>query len=227
MTYRYYATQAACTADTHHSGGTLVGTVTVTNGTVPQSSDVTFNTTGSVFWQAVYSGDANNGGSVSTCGSEQLQITPKAPVISTALSPASAVAVGASVHDTSTIANATATAGGSVDYRYYATQAACTADSAGSAGTEVGSVTVTNGVVPPSANVSFATAQTVYWRAIYSGDANNQAAKSDCSTEQLAVVDANIAITPLAPTNEVGHAHTFTVTVMKNTGSAASSRRPV
>ena len=34
-------------------------------------------------------------------------------------------------------------------------------------------------------------------------------------------VDANIAISPLTATNEVGTAHTFTVTVMKNTGTGS------
>jgi hypothetical protein len=36
------------------------GPVTVTNGAVPNSSDVTFNTPGIYYWQAGYSGDANN-----------------------------------------------------------------------------------------------------------------------------------------------------------------------
>jgi len=219
VTYRYYATQAACTADTNHSGGTLVNTVTVTNGVVPASNGVTFNTTGTVYWQAVYSGDGNNNGSVSTCASEPLTINPKVPTIATNLQPGAAVAVGTSVHDTATISNATSDASGSVDYRYYTSQSACTADTNGTGGTDVGSVTVASGVVPQSASVQFNTAQTVYWRAIYSGDGNNQGAKSDCASEQLSVVDAKIVINPLTATNEVGSPHVFTVTVMKNTGS--------
>src|SRR3974390_2011734 len=96
--------------------GTLVNTVNVTNGNVPQSNDVSFNTTGTVYWLAVYTGDSNNNGSVSKCGDEPLSITVKVPTIQTDLKPGATVAVGTTVHDTATISNATADASGTVDY---------------------------------------------------------------------------------------------------------------
>jgi len=48
------------------------GTVTVTNGAVPNSSDVTFNTPG----KGSYSGGANNAAAISMCTDEQLVISP-------------------------------------------------------------------------------------------------------------------------------------------------------
>ena len=106
--------------------------------------------------------------------------------ITTSLSPA-VISVGGSTQDTATLHIATSNAGGTVDYRYYATQAACTADTAGSAGTNVGSVTVNNGSVPNSASVTLSTAGTYYFAAFYSGDTNNSKATSNCSTELLTV----------------------------------------
>src|SRR5207248_1319714 len=52
------------------------GTVNVTNGSVPNSNDVTFNTPGTYYWQASYSGDANNKPAVSRCTDEKLVIAP-------------------------------------------------------------------------------------------------------------------------------------------------------
>ena len=55
MAYSYY-TNNTCT-----TGKVAVNTVTVpTSGIVPNSNAVTFNSAGTYYWQAVYSGDANN-----------------------------------------------------------------------------------------------------------------------------------------------------------------------
>jgi hypothetical protein len=69
VTYTVY-TNSSCSA-----GARSAGKVTVTNGKVPNSNSLSF-TVGTYFWQAVYSGDANNSGSSSTCGSERLLIKP-------------------------------------------------------------------------------------------------------------------------------------------------------
>ena len=55
-----------------------------TSGNVPNSSTVTFNTAGTYYWQAVYSGDANNNGASSPCtatNNEQLTVTRRRPTI--------------------------------------------------------------------------------------------------------------------------------------------------
>jgi hypothetical protein len=46
----------------------------VTNGSPASSSSVTFNTPGTYYWQATYSGDVNNVGTKSPCGSEVLVV---------------------------------------------------------------------------------------------------------------------------------------------------------
>ena len=51
-------------------------------------------------------------------------------------------------------------------------------------------MTVTGGVVPPSAAHTFPAAGTFYWAAFYSGDPSNRAAASDCAIEPLVVTAA-------------------------------------
>jgi len=78
VTYTVY-TDGACSLNAQ-----AAGTVTVTNGVVPDSNPITFNQAGDFFWQAVYSGDANNNSATSACTSEHLVVTPKHPAMSTA-----------------------------------------------------------------------------------------------------------------------------------------------
>ena len=54
VTYSVYS-DSDCSEDKR-----AAGTVTVTNGQVPDSDTLQFNTAGTFFWQAVYSGDTNN-----------------------------------------------------------------------------------------------------------------------------------------------------------------------
>ena len=100
VAYSYY-TNNTCT-----TGTVTVNTVTVaTNGTVPNSSTVTFTSAGTYYWQAVYSGDANNNGASSPCTAgtnEQLTVTKASPTISTTLS-AVEHRPGTTAHDTSTL----------------------------------------------------------------------------------------------------------------------------
>ena len=156
------------------------GTVSVSNGVVPDSSPITFNSAGTFYWQAVYSGDANNAPAKSACTSEILTVSPKSPSISTALSSTS-VSIGTTVQDSATLTGATSNAGGTVTYTVYS-DANCSLN-AQSAGT----VTVTNGVVPDSNAITFNSAGTFYWQAVYSGDANNNGATSSCTSEQVVV----------------------------------------
>src|SRR5438477_156037 len=82
------------------------GTKTVTNGVVPDSNGIQFNSAGTFYWQAVYSGDSNNNGATSACTSEKLVINPNSPTMSTAqnLIP----------NDSATLSGLTSNAGGSV-----------------------------------------------------------------------------------------------------------------
>jgi hypothetical protein len=67
-----------CTADERDAGEK-----TVVNGIVPNSNALVFNTPGTYYWQAVYSGNTQNSAATSTCGSEILTVlattTPPVP----------------------------------------------------------------------------------------------------------------------------------------------------
>ena len=173
VTYTVYS-DSGCTAKAADAG-----TVTVTNGSVPNSSDVSLTTPGVYFWQASYSGDGNNNPATSACTSEQLIVRTN-PSVTTTLSGTS-IAIGDSVHDSATLNGASSDAGGTVTYTVYSNDT-CT-QGAVSAGT----VTVTNGVVPDSSAIQFNNAGTFYWQAVYSGDLKNNGAVSACLSEVLVV----------------------------------------
>jgi len=182
VTYTAYS-DAACTQNPRDAG-----TKTVTNGVVPQSDSLVFNSTGTFYWQAVYSGDANNNGATSTCTDEVVTIGKNSPSITTKLNgdqPSISVVVGSSVYDTATLTGATADAGGTVTYTVYSDNA-CTQDAR-----DAGTKTVTNGVVPDSNSLAFNDAGTFYWQAVYSGDTKNNGATSVCTAEVLTVTPKN------------------------------------
>ena len=68
VTYTVYS-DSACS-----QGARDAGTVDVTNGSVPDSNALVFTTAGTYFWQAAYSGDANNAAVTSACTDEQLTV---------------------------------------------------------------------------------------------------------------------------------------------------------
>jgi hypothetical protein len=181
VTYAVY-TDSACTQNPQDAG-----TVTVTNGAVPDSNPITFNHTGDFYWQAVYSGDAHNNPATSDCTSEHLVVTKKKPTIATTLS-ATTIEVGSTVHDSAGLAGTTPDAGGTVTYTVY-TDSACTLNPQ-----DAGTVTVTNGAVPDSNPITFNHTGDFYWQAVYSGDANNDGAVSDCTSEHLIVTPKHPAM---------------------------------
>jgi hypothetical protein len=170
------------------------GNVSVTNGVVPNSSSFQFITPGTYYWQAVYSGDMNNNAATSTCANGILTVQAVAgknsPTISTTLS-TSSILTGTIVHDSATLVGETSNATGTVVYKIF-TDTACTNLYA-----NAGSKTVANGIVPDSDNIQFNSAGTYYWQAVYSGDMNNNAATSTCTTEIL-TVSAQVTIPPTA-----------------------------
>jgi hypothetical protein len=174
VTYTVY-TDNACSL-----GARDAGTKTVTNGSVPDSDGLQFNSAGTFYWQAVYSGDSNNSGATSACTSEQLVIGPNSPSIATTLS-ATSGNVPLTVHDSATLTGATSDASGTVTYTVYSDNTCSTAFA------DAGTKTVTNGVVPDSNAVTFNSAGDFYWQASYSGDSNNDPATSVCTSEHLVV----------------------------------------
>ena len=100
--YRFYPSLSDCQTDTaafpktQPTGGTSAGTVTVTDGSVPDSDTVTFPDTGTFFWAAFYSGDANNAAADSACVNEQLTVVaaPVTPTPTASLKPAALPVTG-------------------------------------------------------------------------------------------------------------------------------------
>ncbi|HEX9304640.1 MAG TPA: hypothetical protein VGA31_09355, partial [Thermoanaerobaculia bacterium] len=174
VTYAVY-TNSSCSA-----GAQGAGTKTVTNGVVPDSNAITFNSAGDFYWQAAYSGDSNNNPATSTCTEEHLVVGKNSPSIATTLSK-SLANIGDSVHDSSALTGATSDAGGTVTYTVY-TNSSCSTGAQ-----SAGAKTVTNGVVPDSSAITFNSAGDFYWQAVYSGDGNNNPATSTCTEEHLVV----------------------------------------
>ena len=57
------------------------GTKPVTDGKPADSDGLVFDTAGTFYWQAVYSGDANNKGARSACTEEKLSVAPLSMVM--------------------------------------------------------------------------------------------------------------------------------------------------
>jgi hypothetical protein len=178
VTYHAYAGQNTCTGT-----DLLNSTVTVTNGSVPDSAATSFNNAGYYSFQATYSGDANNNPASSVCSTEQLLVKTN-PSIGTTLSGTS-VDVGSTVHDSATLSGATSDAGGTVTYTVY-TDNACSLGAR-----DAGTVTVSGGNVPDSNALAFNSTGTFYWQAVYSGDTKNNGATSPCQSEILTVNPKN------------------------------------
>ena len=194
--YAFYSSLSGCNAGTFATpGGTDLGTKTVTNGVVPNSNSTgAINAAGTYYFRAFYSGDPNNTGPVSSaCTDETLVVSPNAPSITTLLSNLGPISIGGSVSDSATLHNQTADAGGSVKYAFYSSLSGCNAGTfATPGGTDLGTKTVTNGVVPNSNSTgAINAAGTYYFRAFYSGDPNNTGPVSSACTDETLVVSPN------------------------------------
>src|SRR4051794_32347761 len=134
------------------------------------------------------------------CAGEALVERTNTPTITTLLSNLGPVAIGTSLHDSATLHSQTADAGGTVKYAFYSVLADCTAGSFDTpGGIDLGTKTVTNGSVPDSnATGPINAAGTYYFRAFYSGDANNTGpVSSTCASETLVVSPNTPTITTL------------------------------
>ena len=157
------------------------------------SAAYTTTAIGTYRWIATYNGDANNNSVSGACNdaNESVVVSPTSPSITTSLvggnkSGASiTVPLGTAVHDTSTLVNATANAGGTVHYRIF-TDATCD-----TLLTDAGTIDVVNGLPGSSSSYTFNQAGKYYWQADYSGDVNNEPATSACNLE-IVTVEPNI-----------------------------------
>ena len=81
ISYAYYS-DSACTLD---AVDPTPATNDVVDGAAPDSTSHTFNSAGTFYWQATYSGDANNTAPVSSPCDEILVVAPNAVSVSTTL----------------------------------------------------------------------------------------------------------------------------------------------
>ncbi len=153
------------------------GTKTVTNGDVPDSDPITFNNAGTFYWQAVYSGDANNDGATSACQSEILVVNKNQSAISTVpnLIP----------NDDATVSGLTDDAGGTVVFNLYSPSDATCSETPAYTQT----VDVTGNGTYSTTNTTFIAkaAGTWRWQVTYSGDANNESSTSQCGVEHFTI----------------------------------------
>jgi uncharacterized repeat protein (TIGR01451 family) len=171
---------------------------TVSGTTVPASPFWTAPGAGTFYFQATYSGDANNAGPVSSpCASEQLTVVG-APALSTVAQ--STATIGGSIADTATITGGDGPTG-TITFSVY-----------GPADPTCASAPVQTLTVPVSGDGSYgsgpftpANVGTYNWAASYSGDANNLPVSTSClanpsvsitSASQL-MTNQSFSITPV------------------------------
>jgi hypothetical protein len=174
VTYTVY-TNNTCSANPRDAGTKALNA----DGSVPDSNGLAFNTTGTFYWQAVYSGDTKNNGATSACTSETLIVNPKQPTASTAqnLLPNDSFTLSGGFSPT-----------GSITFNLYSPSAAtCSGPPAYTQTVPVNG----NGTYPTTNSTFLATAEGTWrWQSSYSGDGNNLGASSTCGTERFTIANS-------------------------------------
>jgi hypothetical protein len=173
------------------------GEGTVKEGKVPASEEKKLEAGSVYYWQAVYTGDANNAASTSTCGKEVLTVKASTS-LKTSLSGGGkegeeiTVAEGSGVKDTATLSGTkSSTAGGTISYAVYSDKECKTLVS------KAGEGTVKEGKAPASEEKKPEGAAVYYWKAEYSGDPLHESSNT-CGKEVLTVKAATTLATTLA-----------------------------
>src|SRR6185437_16274785 len=189
---------------------------------------------GTYYWKAVYTGDTNNNGFTTTCGdaNEELVIGLASPTFTTQASPTTGTSgVAQTVGDSATFSGVTDTPPtGSVTFTLYS-DIACTAGLT-PAVTGSGTISLVSGKYVASYSQTGVSLPlgTYYWKAVYTGDTNNNGFTTTCgdANEELVIGLASPTFTTQArPTTgtsgvaqTVGDSATFSgVTDTPPTGS--------
>ena len=152
------------------------------DGTVPNSSDVTFQQSGTYYWQAKYSGDQNYKSATSECKSETLVVNKLNSTISTTQSwtPQDAATIdhsGGSVVFSllKNVTNAATCTGGTTVYGPTSAIAVVDTSGKGSGPFKASTLNTTFSVTAVTSG------DTYYWKAEYtSGDSNHKDVTSSC-----------------------------------------------
>jgi len=169
-----------------------LGTVKLTDGTVPNSSNWTApGPAGTYYFVAAYSGDASDEASRSGCNSNPITVVADSTKITIQLS-AITSPIGGEIHATAAITGTNRGAAGTVTYDVYNND---TCSSTGLVAT-LGPVTVTNGAVPNSPGWTAGPAGAYYFVAAYSGDASGKVTSSECAA-------ATVTVSSSSPTQPV------------------------
>ena len=197
MTYTVY-TDDTCTtpATTSQISPDQPPPVTVTDGAVPDSDPVSFSQAGGYFWQAVYSGDANNASAPSALYRRAHHHHPEQPDHRHLATDGLASDRTRHHIDSASLAGATSDAGGTVTYNLYANSLppVCVADNL----VDTATVAVSGGIVLDNTFTSVAVGN-YELQAVYSGDANNNGATSTCGTEPFVVTQTIPTLTTALP----------------------------
>ena len=214
------------------SGGTTVGTATVSgNSTYHPSAGYTPTQAGNYWWYASYGGDGNNNAAASACGSGMSEtvvaqasptLTVAAPTTDIAGTAIAASSIS-SVFANSSGSNAT----GTITFTVFGPQASapttCT-----SGGTTVGTATPAgNGTYSSSAGFTPTLAGNYWWYVSSPADSNNNAANSACPPTTETTVNAaaqnRLVLSATSTTPTAGAADNLTITATDQYGNIITS----
>ena len=139
---------------------------------------------GTYFWIASYSGDGSDAPATTACGDngETSLVAPKSPTIATTANPTTGSPSSGPLQDSATLSGTSNLTGlGTITFYLFAPGVTCATDGTGYTYHEV--VTGINGNGPWSTVTGYGpplVAGTYQWVAVFSGDANNNAAHSAC-----------------------------------------------
>jgi hypothetical protein len=181
-TVSYYYQLQTGALDCTIANATLIGSaVTVTNGAAPDSASVSLDNAGTYEFWAVYSGDANNSTSTSTCGTETVVVNAASNTIRTEqeILP----------NDHATLGGLTSNAAGTVNFKLFGPDNTL-CDENGSAPLIDEDVTVSGNGTYDTTNTTVTVSDdgTYNWLVVYTPDnANNSGATSACGTETFTI----------------------------------------
>jgi len=222
VAFKYYGSQSDCTNDTN---GTAAGGGTLSSGSA-HSNTVQFNTSGTFYWKAFFTGTGLNNASHSGC--EVLNVPPNSTGLTTTPSETTG-RIGDTLSDTATLSGATSDAGGTISFYLFAPGDDCS---------ELGTAVYSSTDVPVEGNDTYSStdgtasgsnvttqAGVYHWLAKYSGDDNNDPASSKCSDEAVLVISPHITIlkTPDQQTIVAGQTATFTIQVINDGDSTLTN----